>query len=422
MLTEPDFQIKKYLPTLNNWSILVASSASTIDLRRQNRHLVLRAIAEHGAVSRTVIAETVRLTNAAVSRIVRELVEARLLTEYPATGKRRQAGRPQIRLGLADDGAFVLGMSITLNQKEVVLATCRGEVVARRDCAGLPLDRPEPALAALAQAAVELMAASGRDRQRILGGAALIAGRVDPATGRLRAGGPLGWGAVDAADTLTRLTGVPFVAEGRAAALLQAEARQGCAAGLRDVLLVNVGLRIGSALMLDGAPVRGAANEAGQLAEFPSCGATLDDLASGLAILRRLDGLGLTESTGPADDGRRLRDVAEPGRGLPAEARSVLAEAGVELGRVLRLLATVLKPQAVLLAGQVGRHPGYVAGVGRAAADPALPGRAFDTQVSALTTAQSTVWLALDRHLFHERFDLGRLAPDRAASGATAAA
>ena len=400
---------------------LVASSASTSDLRRQNRHLVLRAVAEHGAVSRTVIAETVRLTNAAVSRIVRELVEARLLTEYPATGKRRRAGRPQIRLGLADNGAFVLGVAITLNQKEVVLATCRGEIVARRDCAGLPLDSPEPALAAMAQAAVELIAESGRDRRRILGGAALIAGRVDPATGELRAGGPLGWRPVDAAGTLARLTGVPFVPEGRAAALLQAEARQGCAAGLRDVLLVNVGLRLGSALMLDGAPVRGAANEAGQLAGFPSDGATLDDTASGLAILRRLDDLGLAKSAGPADDGRRLRDIAEPGRTLSAGARTVLAESGAELGKALRLLATVLKPQAVLLAGQVGRHPDYVAGVRRAASDPALPGRPFETEVSALTTAQSAVWLALDRHLFHERFDLDRLAPERAAGGALAA-
>lgn len=400
----------------------MASSASTIDLRRQNRHLVLRAIAEHGAVSRTVIAETVRLTNAAVSRIVRELVEARLLTEYPETGKRRQAGRPPIRLGLADDGAFALGMAITLNQKEVVLATCRGDVIGRRDCADLRLDRPEPALAALAQAAVELVGDSGKDPARLLGGAALIAGRVDPATGRLRAGGPLGWRAVDAAGTLTRLTGVPFVAEGRAAALLQAEARQGCADGLRDVLLVNVGLRLGSALMLDGAPVRGAANEAGQLAGFPSGGATLDDTASGLAILRRLDSLGLTKSAGREDDGQRLRSIAEPGRTLPADARNVIEICGAELGKALRLLATVLKPQAVLLAGQVGRHPDYVAGVQRVAADAALPGRTFETRVSALTTAHSAVWLALDRHLFHERFDLGRLAPERAADAAPAAA
>ncbi|MYK58112.1 MAG: hypothetical protein F4027_05700 [Rhodospirillaceae bacterium] len=58
----------------------------------------------------------------------------------------------------------------------------------------------------------------------------------------------------------------------------------------------------------------------------------------------------------------------------------------------------------------------------RIAADAALPGRTFDTRVSALTTAHSAVWLALDRHLFHERFDLGRLAPERAADAAPAAA
>ena len=395
----------------------MAFSASTTDLRRQNRHLVLRAIAERGAVSRTDIATTVQLTNAAVSRITRELVEARLVTEYPVSGKRRRAGRPQVRLGLADDGAFVLGIAITLNQKEVVLATCRGEVVARRDCTGLPLDNPGTGLDALAQAATELIAASGTDPKRLLGGAALIAGRVDPATGDLRSGGPLGWRAVNAAETLSRLTGVPFVAEGRAAALLQAEARQGCAAGLRDVLLVNVGLRLGSALMLDGVPVRGAANQAGQLAGFPSAGATLDDTASGFAILRRLDPAVSPGGAGddiPKDDGRRLRDIVESGQNLSARARSVLADCGGDLGRALRLLATVLRPQALLLAGLAGRHPDYVAGVRRAAADSSLPGTGFDTQVSALTTAQSAVWLALDRHLFHERFDLGRLSPGNA--------
>ncbi|MCY4066771.1 MAG: ROK family protein, partial [Rhodospirillaceae bacterium] len=158
------------------------------------------------------------------------------------------------------------------------------------------------------------------------------------------------------------------------------------------------------------------------LAGFPSDGATLDDTASGLAILRRLDDLGLSKSAGPADDGQRLRDIAEPGESLPVAARTVLADSGAELGKALRLLATVLKPQAVLLAGQVGRHPDYVAGVRRAASDPALAGRPFETEVSALTTAQSAVWLALDRHLFHERFDLGRLAPERAGGSALAAA
>lgn len=400
----------------------MAFAASTTNLRRQNRRLVLSAIADHGAVSRTVIAKTVRLTNAAVSRITRELVEARLVTEYPTTGKRRHAGRPQVRLGLADEGAFVLGIAITLNQKEVVLATCRGEVVARQDCTGLALDDPETALEALAGAATDLMDRSGKDTNRILGGAALIAGRVDSVTGKLRAGGPLSWHSMNAADALARLTGVPFVAEGRAAALLQAEARQGCAAGLRDVLLVNVGLRLGSALMLDGAPVRGIANETGQLAAFPSGIATLDDTASGLAILRRLDALGLTDGADAADDGQRLRDIAESGWLLPSEARRVLSECGAELGQALRKLATVLKPQAVLLAGLVGRHPDYVAGVRRTAADGELPGTAFEAQVSALTTAQSAVWLALDRHLFHARFDLGRLSPDSAADVCLAAA
>ena len=380
----------------------MAFSASTTDLRRQNRHLVLRAIAEHGAVSRTDIASSVRLTNAAVSRITRELVEARLVTEYPVSGKRRRVGRPQVRLGLADDGAFVLGVAITLNQKEVVLATCRGEVVARRDCTGLPLDNPGTALDALARAATELIAASGKDPKRLLGGAALVAGRVDPATGKLGASGPLGWRAVNAADTLSRLTGVPFVAEGRAAALLQAEARQGCAAGLRDVLLVNVGLRLGSALMLDGAPVRGAANEAGQLASFPSNGKTLDDTASGLAFLNRLDALG--SAAGAPDDGRRLRDIVEAGGGderrreahphrLRNRSRQVLAPArdraeapGRPAGRPGRAAPGLCRRRPARRgrrrpAGQRLRHPcqrAHHVGVGRlAGAGPASFSRAL---------------------------------------------
>lgn len=366
--------------------------------------MVLRAIRERGAASRTEIAERVGLTNAAVSRITKELINAGLVEEGERVVLKGQAGRRQVSLRISKDGAYVLGIAVSLNAREVALANGNGETIARMDCSDISLAKPAIALRTFARRANKLIAQSGCDRSRVVGGGASVAGRVNPEDGRIMGADPLDWDGLNVAESFSALLNLPFVSEGRAAAILSAETERGQARGLSDVVLINVGLKLGSALMIDGRLLRGAANDAFMLGRYQTTAhTTLDDEASGFAILSRLaaDGYSIANDVDP---GSYLRLLAEGGRELDRNTHKAFRKSGEALGRAVRQLAPMLAPQAVILAGVGIRHPSYVEGV-----RSKLRGTGLQLIESRLTTSQSAIHLALEDHLFNHRLQIKRL-------------
>ena len=377
------------------------TTGSTVDLRRHNRDAVLRAIKVCGSISRTDIAERVGLTNAAISRITKELIDAGFIEEGKRVAQKGQAGRRQVMLRISEAGAYVLGVAVTLNARAIVIANGRGDVVVRTDCSDISLTSPEPALAEFARRAKLLVRQAGIDRRRLLGGAASVAGRVDPDSGRIIGADPLDWDGQRVAATLGKLIGLPFVSEGRAAALLQLEHSREQASGLNDILLINVGLKLGSALMIDGNLLRGATNEAMLLYRYQlKPNVTLDEAASGFAVLRRLSAAGRPMSRN-VDPGSYLRRIADDNTSLDAVTRKAFRQSGEALGLAIRQLAPILSLQRIILAGLVVRKKAYLDGV-RAKLKDGGP----SIEVSRSTTTQSAIHLALDHHLFNQEFDL----------------
>jgi len=255
-----------------------------------------------------------------------------------------------------------------------------------------------------ANRAETLIQLTGIDRKRLIGGAASVAGRVDPVDGKITGADPLDWDGQRVAAIFENLLQVPFVSEGRAAALLQVERSQGRASGLNDILLINVGLRLGSAMMVDSNLLRGAANDAFVLSRYQlSPNVTLDDAASGFAILSRMQDLGRLRPT-RTDPGSFLRQITDRDLSKDKKAASAFFQCGKALGQALRSLSPILSPQRVILAGLVVRQPAYVDGV-----KSKLGAMPFELQTSQCTTAQSAVQLALDHHLFNSRLNLERL-------------
>lgn len=379
-------------------------AGSTTDLRRYNRDAVLRAIRERGDVSRTEIADTIGLTNASVSRITKELIDVGLIEEGDRIALKGQAGRRQVCLRISKDGAFVIGIAVTLNAREVVIANGYGEIVAHQDCSDISLDKPSKALKEFARRAEALLTRSGIGRTRIVGGAASVAGRVDPEDGRIIGADPLDWDGQRVAEQFEELLGLPFVSEGRAAALLQIEQLRGQAVDLTDVLLINIGLRLGSAFMVDGRLLRGAANDAfvlGRLKSRPR--ATLDDDASGFAILDRLKAAGYPVAKG-IDPGVLLRDLSEASpQSQERLVQRAFRKSGEALGRAIAHLAPVLSPQVVILAGFVIRQSQYIDGV-----KARLRGCGIEIRTSQFTTGQSAIHLALEHHIFNQRLEIDR--------------
>ena len=370
-------------------------TGSTTDLKRHNRDAVLRLIRQRGAASRTEIADGIGLTNAAVSRITRELIDIGLIEEGERIALQGQAGRRQVTLRIKRDGAYVIGIAVTLNAREIVIADARGEITDREDCSDISLDQASSALEEFAVRAKALIAKMGPSKRRLIGGAASVAGRVSPEDGSIMGADPLDWDGLRVAASFADALGLPFVSEGRAAALLRAERDLGPAMGFEDVLLVNVGLKLGAAFMLDGMLLRGARNEAFMLSRYADArGRLLDDTASGFAILSQLDEAGHQKSEG-IDHGSYLRQLVDDPERLDTVGRSVFRKSGCKLGEAIAQLAPVLSPQLVILAGIVTRQRDYIAGV-----EKGLGQSSLTISQSRFTTAQSAIHLALEHHLF----------------------
>ena len=104
--------------------------------------------------------------------------------------------------------------------------------------------------------------ASPREQVRATGLA--LAGFVDTRRGAHRPEGP-GGASIPLGPALAERLGMPVLIEDMARAAALAEARDGAAAGIADLLFLSLGDRIGAALILDGDLYRGASGVVGEI-------------------------------------------------------------------------------------------------------------------------------------------------------------
>ncbi|MFI8187047.1 ROK family protein [Actinacidiphila glaucinigra] len=320
----------------------------------------MRAVADHGEVSRAAVAVEVGLTRATVSTLVDELLATGLLVEL-GTQRPGTVGRPGTALALNDTGPAGLGAEVGVDHLAAVAVDLRGTVRARarveadnrgrpapevlRELAALVAEvRREARAAGLAPAGLTLAVPGlvGRDRQVVM-----------------RAPN-LGWEDVDAAGWFERSGGsdlaaspVPVTVENEANLGALAELWLGGHEGVTDFVHVSAEIGIGAALVVDGRLFRGARGFAGELGHVPvhptgprcSCGARgcLEQYAGEEAVLRaagiapeRPDALKALQAAATQEDPAALK---------------ALAAAGQAFGIALSGAVNLLDPQAVVLGG-----------------------------------------------------------------------
>lgn len=397
--------------------MIPVDGASTLDLRRHNRRRVLNFVRTREPLSRGAIAEGIGLTEPAVSRITRELIDAGLLKEVAKAATTGRPGRPLIELELGDDGAYVLGLEIGAIDRWISLTNIRGDVIARAELNLLSFDDPGQSLKHVAAQAESLVDRSGIEHSRLVGGGVAIAGLVDNRGALLVESPNLGWRHVAVASILEDRLGIPCKVESRPNALILAESRLGIARGRTNITLVLVGLGIGGALMFEGRLVRGQNNAAGQIGHLQmpgtqalcTCGryGCLDTVASGYAILTRL---GLRPARTKAqrhdvEDAHVLRTTASRADDGDASAVQAFRSAGEQLGHALKSIVAVADPEAIILAGPVPRMGGYLEGV--RATFPC--GQEISLVASTTTIDSAAAWLALEAFVFSHNLDIAHL-------------
>lgn len=339
-------------------------TGSTVqDLRRGNRAQVLMRLYTHGPLSRQELTGMTGLSQATVSNVVGDLVDARIVTEAGAVDS--SGGRPRVLLRVDPDYAAVIGVDVGETRVKVELFDLGMRELARADYAlsGQGSDVDEVVrhiLTGLDKVATR----AGLDPGRIMGVGIGVPGLVEHGPELLVHGQTTGWDAVPL-ERLLREGGasLPLLIDNGAKTMGQAEMWFGAGRGADNAVLILLGSGIGSCIVTDGKPYRGANTGAGELGHLTvhvggrvcRCGAAgcLEAYVGAEAVLDRYRELRPDDTLVDGDEETRLAALVAAAD-LDAVAAEVLETTARYLGVGIGNLVNLLNPQRIVLGGWAG--------------------------------------------------------------------
>jgi predicted NBD/HSP70 family sugar kinase len=233
--------------------------------RPYNRRIVLETIRLHGPIARGEIAKRVGLTVQTVSTIIRELELQGFVLGARELPKGR--GLPPTFLNINPEGGYAIGVHVTPVGLKAALINLAGEVIGERQRA-LPQMRPDRAFREIGNLVAGLRRL--RPRGRMLGIGLAMPGPFD--VDSMSFVGPTtleGWKGVPVGERLSKLTGLPAFIECDLAAAALGERLYGAGRDLREFYYLYFGVGLGGCLVHEGAPLRGAFGNAGEIGHLP---------------------------------------------------------------------------------------------------------------------------------------------------------
>ena len=233
--------------------------------RPYNRRLVLETIRLLGPVARGEIANRVGLTVQTVSTIIRELELQGFVRGVREVPKGR--GLPPTFLNINPDGGYAIGVHVTPVGLKAALINLSGEVIDERERA-LPHVAPDRAFHEIEKLVAGIRKL--RPHGRMLGIGLAMPGPFDVES--MSFVGPTtleGWKGVPVRERLAKLTHLPAFIEVDLAAAALGERLYGAGRDLREFYYLYFGVGLGGCLVREGAPVRGAFGNAGEIGHLP---------------------------------------------------------------------------------------------------------------------------------------------------------
>ncbi len=331
-------------------------------IRAINRFNILNAIRTSGCLSRTDIARHTGLSQASVTGITADLITEGLLKEEAIGAS--EGGRRPVLLALNPDGAYTLGVYLSISQISVVIINFEADIVATHLMA---LDQsyytPEELAARSAQAIQACMWEASFSKDRIAGVGIGVPGLVDSQTGLVRFLPNYQWAHVNLQDIIRQQIDHPTYVENSANTLTIAEQWFGEGRGLDNFLLITLEHGVGMGVVINGQLFRGDKGIAGELGHLTidprgpicRCGrkGCLEASVGNYAILREARQAAQQGLWSPPDPGRiDIDTILEAARSGDPVLRRIYAEAGRVLGVAVANLIKLMNPGKVFIAGR----------------------------------------------------------------------
>ena len=340
-------------------------------VKRTNRSAALRILHEQGSISRKRLAESIKLTPAAITKIVGEMIAEGIVVEgrtLPSDG----VGRREVMVELNSRARCALGVLINLNQALLSAVWLDGSVIF---CEEMKINSPAPAEETVKEISVRLMSLVKENklaRENIVGLGIAIRGVTSPDGRSLHNS----FGALDAedfpiCDRFEEYMALPTVLSNNVRALFAAHMFLSKNKNSHSQFFLRCEYGIGAALSMDDRICTGSSQQCAELGHIPvvkrggkpcTCGkcGCLETIASPTAIREEAIAMLSPEKTPVLWNMSRgepekisidnVLDAASYGDEGVAE---IVDKAVLVLGNALKSVIYILDPGKIVLYGRM---------------------------------------------------------------------
>lgn len=333
--------------------------------RAINSQIVLNLVRAHQPISRADLARTMGVGRGAVTLLVNDLLERKLIFEG-ATGEAVRGRKPTF-LYIDSRRRAVVAADVRASETFLMLADLLGKPLA--GVTSFPTLREPRAFVAMLAERIRTLLAEHPEVTDCEGIGLVVPGMVERATMTVLHAPTLGWRDVNLREPLAAATGLAVQIEnsGRACALAQAWALRsdGTASG-GDLVYVSVSDGLGVGVIINNEVLRGRHNIAGEFGHVPlsldgprcSCGANgcWEAYVSNRATLARYFGRAVASDAGPVDAARAhftIEDLIARARSGDAKAVAAIEATARYLGLGLASVVNALDPARVYIGGEI---------------------------------------------------------------------
>ncbi len=341
------------------------SKMNRFQVRGLTGQWVLKAIYDHGPISRADIARTIHLTPPSVSEIVNNLIAAGLVEEI-GQGNSTGGKRPTL-LSIVDDSHLLIVLDLAVGDYQGAVVNLRGAIQHR---ISLPLRERggEAALGLVYELVDALMTAAAKP---LLGIGIGAPGLVDSENGVVCRAVNVDWRDIPLRDLLVDRYGLPVYVANDCQLAALAEHMFGAAESNKPLVVISLGHGVGAGIVVNGQLLHGNPFGAGEIGhvvvepsgEYCQCGhaGCLETMSSSRAVVRRvrafaqaserpaLRALAVAPEEVTLESALRLYRAGDP------DIARVVRDIGQQLGSAAANLVSVLGPCQIKLAGSVTR-------------------------------------------------------------------
>lgn len=336
-------------------------------VQKINRSLVLNLIKDKGPISRADISKITQLTRSTTSSIVDYLMKKDSINETGMTSS--GIGRKAILLELNAEAYYLIGVDLGTLHTTIAIVDLLGRIKTKVEYRTECHQNKDEIIERLILTIRALVKNSEIQWKKIYGIGVAAPGLVDK-EGTMLITPNFGWKDVPLGEILRKAFNLPILVDNNANAMALAESEFGEAKEVKNFVCINVGMGIGSGVVLDGELFHGTNNYTGEIGHTtvdyngPRCrcgnNGCLEVMASGLAIAKRaVQAIKEGETSSISElvnhdlneiNAKIVAAAADQGDKL---GRSIMKRTGEYLGTGVANIINLLNPELVIIGGGV---------------------------------------------------------------------